>query len=170
MAGRVLRPLPPPGLDFRRRSGAQKSLVKTTLIVYIAMHRSGSAKLTGGAPGLQIRCRGVKAFLGGFDSHALPPSYASPFANGPCNAPGCASRVCNCIAIVRTRRQNTHLEPAETDSLPASAKELPDKLYSLKLKSLKLIILCSPVGAASCRNRLSVAARCRSYQSEAFNP
>ena len=33
----------------------------------------GSAKLAGGAPGLQIRCRGVKAFLGGFDSHALPP-------------------------------------------------------------------------------------------------
>ena len=35
----------------------------------------GSAKLTGGAPGLQIRCGGVKAFPGGFDSHALPPPY-----------------------------------------------------------------------------------------------
>ena len=34
----------------------------------------GSAKLTGGAPGLQIRCGAVKAVLGGFDSHALPPN------------------------------------------------------------------------------------------------
>ena len=33
----------------------------------------GSAKLTGGAPGLQIRCGAVKAVPGGFDSHALPP-------------------------------------------------------------------------------------------------
>ncbi len=33
----------------------------------------GSAKLTGGAPGLQIRCEAVKAVSGGFDSHALPP-------------------------------------------------------------------------------------------------
>ena len=33
----------------------------------------GSAKLTGGAPGLQIRCGAVRAVPGGFDSHALPP-------------------------------------------------------------------------------------------------
>ena len=36
----------------------------------------GSAKLTGGAPGLQIRCGAVKAVPGGFDSHALPPLAA----------------------------------------------------------------------------------------------
>ena len=36
----------------------------------------GSAKLTGGAPGLQIRCGAVKAVPGGFDSHALPPTCA----------------------------------------------------------------------------------------------
>lgn len=48
---------------------AEERLAKKGGIEYIA---GGSAKLTGGAPGLQIRCRGVKAFLGGFDSHALP--------------------------------------------------------------------------------------------------
>lgn len=32
----------------------------------------GSGKLTGGAPGLQIRCNGQK-LLGGFDFHALTP-------------------------------------------------------------------------------------------------
>jgi len=51
---------------------AEERLAKKGGIEYIA---GGSAKLTGGAPGLQIRCRGVKAFLGGFYSHALPPSY-----------------------------------------------------------------------------------------------
>ena len=51
-------------------------IAKPFAAVYI--HRFGSAKLTGGAPGLQIRCEGVKAFSGGFDSHALPPIQAIP--------------------------------------------------------------------------------------------
>jgi hypothetical protein len=34
----------------------------------------GSGKLTGGAPGLQIRCDGEE-LSGGFDSHALPPIF-----------------------------------------------------------------------------------------------
>lgn len=37
----------------------------------------GSAKLTGGAPGLQTRCGALKGVPGGFDSHALPPSIYS---------------------------------------------------------------------------------------------
>jgi hypothetical protein len=53
----------------------QLILVKSFLIDYIAARSWGSAKLTGGAPGLQIRCGAVKAVPGGFDSHALPPSY-----------------------------------------------------------------------------------------------
>jgi hypothetical protein len=43
-------------------------------------------------------------------------------------------------------------------------------LYSLRLRSLNLMILCSTVGGASCRDAEPVAARCPSYQSEAFNP
>ena len=46
------------------------------MIGYFCYKTPGSAKLTGGAPGLQIRCGAVKAVLGGFDSHALPPTYA----------------------------------------------------------------------------------------------
>ncbi len=44
---------------------------------YFCYKMPGSAKLTGGAPGLQIRCGAVKAVPGGFDSHALPPPKAS---------------------------------------------------------------------------------------------
>ena len=51
----------------------KREIAKSFAALYIA--HLGSAKLTGGAPGLQIRCGGVKAFPGGFDSHALPPSY-----------------------------------------------------------------------------------------------
>ena len=45
----------------------------------------GSAKLTGGAPGLQIRCGAVKAVPGGFDSHALPPPVSN---KTPVSIPG----------------------------------------------------------------------------------
>ncbi len=44
------------------------------MIGHFCYKTPGSAKLTGGAPGLQIRCGAVKAVPGGFDSHALPPS------------------------------------------------------------------------------------------------
>lgn len=53
-------------LSAERQKGLKKRRRSCTF-------RRGSAKLTGGAPGLQIRCGGVKAFPGGFDSHALPP-------------------------------------------------------------------------------------------------
>jgi hypothetical protein len=45
----------------------------STLSPVICYISPGSAKLTGGAPGLQIRCEAGKAVSGGFDSHALPP-------------------------------------------------------------------------------------------------
>ena len=53
--------------------GWSKGLAKKPRIEYISS--VGSAKLTGGAPGLQIRCEVLKGVSGGFDSHALPPTY-----------------------------------------------------------------------------------------------
>ena len=47
--------------------------IMVDMISHFCYKTPGSAKLTGGAPGLQIRCGAVKAVPGGFDSHALPP-------------------------------------------------------------------------------------------------
>jgi hypothetical protein len=46
------------------------------MIGHFCYKTPGSAKLTGGAPGLQIRCGAVRAVPGGFDSHALPPTFS----------------------------------------------------------------------------------------------
>ena len=56
--------------DGRPNAEAKNPSTVSRIICYIS---SGSAKLTGGAPGLQIRCEAGKAVSGGFDSHALPP-------------------------------------------------------------------------------------------------
>jgi hypothetical protein len=57
-------------LTPQHKAGARNPSTPSSVICYIS---PGSAKLTGGAPGLQIRCEAGKAVSGGFDSHALPP-------------------------------------------------------------------------------------------------
>jgi hypothetical protein len=43
-------------------------------------------------------------------------------------------------------------------------------LYSLRFKCCDLMIVRSAVGAASCRDWRALAAWCRSYKNEVFNP
>ncbi len=86
----------------------------------------GSAKLTGGAPGLQIRCEGVKAFSGGFDSHALPPPVSfspgkeclpsipqarkSPAAGAPASHPRPRQEACRGVSpVARSAWGRSHI-------------------------------------------------------------
>jgi hypothetical protein len=78
--------------------------------LYFCYKTPGSAKLTGGAPGLQIRCGAVKAVLGGFDSHALPPPDVKK-TPGPSPGVFCFNKQAGFIFGQRGTREHTFHKP-----------------------------------------------------------
>src|SRR5437660_9903312 len=73
----VCRPMRDASMAFRARWSApcsRPALFWLALRGKAGRFRRGSASLTGAGPGLQNRWRALRGVLGGFDSHALPPT------------------------------------------------------------------------------------------------